>query len=137
MSTSLTLQTTYYELFRRREVTLERRKRAEEKKRLEEDKAKVGITSFFSIQLEITLVLDGCEKSSQTTKESGTNEEDQPLIYPFLFPPFVSVGRLAIWIPSHYVYSYALLHCQCLLITIILTRRRFEVVDLSIKGNLL
>lgn len=63
----------------KREITKERRLAAEEKKRLEEDKAKVKENVFRSPAHRpmLTLfVIDGCSQSRTLTTKSWTDEEN-------------------------------------------------------------
>lgn len=68
--------------FRKQDETKQRRLAAEEKKRLEEDKAKVLISSTLrDTPLLIRSLLDGCSESSSVTQERRSNEKDKPLTY--------------------------------------------------------
>lgn len=71
---------------RRREITLERKKAAEERRRLEEDKAKVRPNTLdYFRQYKESFHIDGCTEGRETTSEGGENQEDQPLISLTLF----------------------------------------------------
>lgn len=63
---------------RRREITVERRKAAEERQRLEEDKAKVRSGSF-APQCLTYHEADGRTKSRTSTSQGRSDKEDQPL----------------------------------------------------------
>lgn len=62
-------------VYRRREITLERKKAAEERRRLEEEKAKVGI-SCLSLSPELSQLLQmGARKAARLRRKAGRTKK--------------------------------------------------------------